>query len=238
MDEHHTLFGCSTCVRSVECECRGRNEWYGVIGCICCIRPTCHNTAPTTTSPHSTPTPSPTSPPSHHPPPHHYTITLSPDHQRTPTPPTASPTTASQQRRLLLERRHQSNHTMERSPVAIRHNGPTIVAAIFLAVLGLACTMLCWSYKWSRGVALATAVVVFVFVPLVFVVAAFVFPMALLQGRRVSWWRQRAVRRYAGTTRYGVHRVDGWCGYSPAVHYQYSQLERHYQRPSDRVRRC
>ena len=66
------------------------------------------------------------------------------------------------------------------SPATV--TGPLLLLPFFLALMGLLCTMLCWSYKWSNAAASITAIVVFLLVPLIFVVAAFTFPFALLQG--------------------------------------------------------
>ena len=60
--------------------------------------------------------------------------------------------------------------------------GPLLLLPFFLALMGLACTMLCWSYKWSTAAASATAIIVFLLLPLIFLVAAFMFPLALMQG--------------------------------------------------------
>ena len=60
--------------------------------------------------------------------------------------------------------------------------GPLLLLPFFLALLGLLCTMLCWSYKSSYNLAIFTAVVVFLLLPLIFLIAAFTFPVMLLQG--------------------------------------------------------
>ena len=112
-----------------------------------------------------------------------YTVTLSPDYQ-----PYTNNTYCLTDTCLNNSVDYYWTHDISQTTQWNVHMSPSTVSGsllllpFFLALLGLLCTMLCWSYKWSNAVASFTAVVVFLLVPLVFVVAAFAFPLALMQG--------------------------------------------------------
>ena len=60
--------------------------------------------------------------------------------------------------------------------------GPLFIFPALLGVMGLLCLLGWWSYRCSKAMASITACVVFCAVPLLFFLAAFVFPIAMLQG--------------------------------------------------------
>ena len=71
-------------------------------------------------------------------------------------------------------------HNVHVAPQTV--TGPLLLLPFLLGVLGLASMSVWWSYRCSKALASLTACLVFCTVPLLFILAGFIFPLAMLQG--------------------------------------------------------